>query len=110
MRAFCAASFPRVPSALVAGWGRAVVRHRRQSWVVDVTTTPEFGFKPPIQFPIRRYAPIGLGVREYDVLPDGQRFVFAFPQNANETGTPFGREMQIVVNWTEELTAKLAQR
>jgi hypothetical protein len=79
---------------------------RGQSWVVKVKTAPGFTFGNPEQLLFRRYPPLFLGEREYDVMPDGQRFIFAMPTDTATT-TNQAREIQLVVNWFEELKARV---
>ncbi len=68
---------------------------------VSVRTQPTFGFKPPVKV-LRRFglAPPG-NPRPYDILPDG-RFV-AVDAAGGEQAAP---QIQVVLNWFEELRGK----
>ena len=76
---------------------------RGQSWVVNVTVSPQFAFANPKELPIRRYPPLYFGEREYDELPDG-RFIFAVPA---DSAAVIPRELQVVINWFEELRQRV---
>jgi hypothetical protein len=72
--------------------------------VVDVVTTPTFGFSNPVAVP--RAFPLAppTAPRTYDLTADGRVLSVASP-----TGVP-GRSMQpihVVLNWFTELTARV---
>lgn len=72
---------------------------------VTVRTTPEFAFSPPVDIP-RRFglAPPAIP-RPYDILPDGR---FVAVDAAMGDGEQASGQLQVVVNWFEELRAKLS--
>ena len=45
--------------------------------------------------------------RHYDVSPDGKRFLLLVDATAPDGKKPAPPEMHLVLNWTEELKAKL---
>jgi serine/threonine-protein kinase len=71
---------------------------------VSVRTTPEFAFSPPVDIP-RRFglAPPAIP-RPYDILPDGR---FVAVDAAMGDGEQASGQLQVVVNWFEELRAKV---
>ena len=70
---------------------------------VPVQTRPTFGFKPPVRV-IRRFglAPPA-NPRPYDILPDGRFVAVDAASQAGEQGAP---QIQVVLNWFEELKGK----
>ena len=75
-----------------------------QFMAVSVWTDPAFGFTAPVSIP-RRFglAPPG-SPRPYDILPDGR---FVAIDAANQAGDPRSAQIQVVLNWFEELERKL---
>lgn len=71
---------------------------------VSVRTDPVFGFTPPAPVP-RRFglAPPG-NPRPYDILPDGR---IVWVDAANLLADQQSPQLQVVLNWFEELRAKL---
>jgi serine/threonine-protein kinase len=70
---------------------------------VDVTTQPTFAAgKPRLLFEARQYVPNSLvGLRpNYDVSPDGQRFLMLKPTQQQETALT---QIHVVLNWFEDL-------
>jgi eukaryotic-like serine/threonine-protein kinase len=78
--------------------------------VVRVNITPSFSVGNPVPAVVRGLPTIDLGVsRPYDVTPDGKRFLTVAPASGSRSrivGTP---EIEIVVNWFEQLR-RLAPR
>jgi eukaryotic-like serine/threonine-protein kinase len=79
---------------------------RGQSFVVKVATHPTLRFGEPVELPIRRRPPSGLGEREYDVTRDGQQFIFAVPFGGPGVVSG-GDQIQVVLNWQEELKQRV---
>jgi serine/threonine-protein kinase len=73
---------------------------------VSVTTQPTFAFGDPVAVP----QPFQLGPsaarRTYDMTPGG-KFVGLIPAGQTEALTPVAPEIQVVLNWTEELRARV---
>ena len=59
------------------------------------------------ELPIPRSPPFGIPEREYDVTPDGQRFVFSAPAGRFTSTT---QQIQVVLNWIEEVKARVPIR
>jgi hypothetical protein len=88
--------------------GRELVSQPQRQWVVQtITTQPSFAFSAPV--PVPRGGAIGLGPtlqRNYDVTPDGRMLgVVAAGQTQSAGSTP--QQIQIVLNWFEELKARV---
>jgi len=68
---------------------------------VPVQTAPTFSAGTPTTLFKTRYA-VPVTARAYDVSPDGQRFLMI-----KQAGTAQALTMVVVLNWLEELKAKL---
>jgi len=77
---------------------------RGQSFVVRIATQPSVTFGEPVELPIRRLPPPGIAEREYDVTRDGQRFIFAVSFGGFLDP---GDQIQVVLNWSEELKQRM---
>ncbi len=72
--------------------------------VVTVGTASEFeAGRPRLLFQGRYLQNSGYGSRNYDIAPDGRRFLMIKP------GVPIAQlpQINVVLNWFEELKAKL---
>ncbi len=70
---------------------------------VDVTTQPSFSVgKPRVLFE-GKYAPAPYPVTDYDVSPDGQRFLMVKPSEQEAATT----QINVVLNWFEELKRRV---
>ena len=67
---------------------------------VDVVTAPDFAFRNEQTLPIEGFTVVPL-YRDYDIMPDGERLVMVFP--ANQTGDASPPQINMVLNWFEEL-------
>ena len=66
--------------------------------VVPVTLTPTFSADAPRVLFEGRFAKIGWGERDYDVAPDGSRFLMiSAPEDRSRA------ELNVVLHWSEEL-------
>jgi serine/threonine-protein kinase len=76
---------------------------------IDIATKPAFTFGTPKPWPgkLPNSTPFGVP-RNYDVLPDGRRFIFPTLQSDDRsTGAAAAPQIQVVVNWFEELKARV---
>jgi serine/threonine protein kinase len=76
--------------------------------VVNVTSQPSFSFGNPT--PIAAAAAIignRLAPRNYDITPDGKRFVIVAQAEQLPSGTPTTTQIQVVLNWMEELKQRV---
>ena len=74
--------------------------------LVDVTMDPEFAFTNEQTHPIEGFF-VTLFQRDYDMMPDGERLVMVFPADRTDGGpTPRG-QINVVLNWFEELKERV---
>ena len=73
--------------------------------VVPVTTEPKFDFGNPLALPRPFRLTPPQGRRSYDIAPDGRIVAVIVPQDANES--PAAQGLALVLNWHEELKAKV---
>ena len=48
-----------------------------------------------------------LGYRDYDMSPDGERLLMVFPADRPDGGEPVRPQINIVLNWFEELKERV---
>jgi hypothetical protein len=73
---------------------------------VNVTATPVFAFGNPVLLPRPFRAAPPWRPREYDVMPDG-RFIAAIDRGQYDSGQLVAPQIQVVLNWFEELRARV---
>jgi hypothetical protein len=68
---------------------------------VEIARESAFAWHNERELPIKGFLLFG-GQRDYDVMPDGKRFVMVFSsqEKAGRTERP---RINVVINWTEEL-------
>jgi serine/threonine-protein kinase len=106
------------PKYLVAGLGihpwwspdgkELLYRQRGQAFAVSVTTQPTFAFGHPMPVnagPIRERGP--QVEREHDMTRDGKRFVGVIAGGTAQSATTPASQLQVVLNWFEELKARV---
>lgn len=87
---------------------RYVVPGASRSAVVTVSTQPAFTFTNPAPAPRAFQDGVGDTVRTFDVTPDGRILgVIAAGQTAGAAATS---QIQVVLNWTEELKSRVPAR
>jgi serine/threonine-protein kinase len=69
---------------------------------VSITTHPSFAIGNPVPIP-RGFVRGNPDNRDFDILPDGRRFVVVVDADDVTGGTFGGPEFVVVVNWAEEL-------
>jgi hypothetical protein len=75
--------------------------------VVSVATSPSLGFGNPTSFTSPVQDKISTDRRNFDVLPDG-RFIGVVSSDRDDNVSAAGlRDIRIVLNWTEELKARV---
>ncbi len=47
------------------------------------------------------------GYRDYDISPDGKRLLMMFPADQPDSGEPSRPQINIVLNWFEELKERV---
>jgi Tol biopolymer transport system component len=76
---------------------------------VSVTTRPTFTFGNPASVP-RPFVNRGPGFeRDYDITLDGKRFL-AVAAEQTASGAPAAPQIQVVLNWQEELKQRVPTR
>jgi Tol biopolymer transport system component len=71
---------------------------------VDITTQPGFAAGKPRMLFEGRYEPAPITSPNYDVSPDGQRFLMHKPRDSAEAAPT---QINVVLNWFEELKQKV---
>jgi Tol biopolymer transport system component len=99
-------------SAIGPTWsrnGRELVSHPQggQGAVQTITTQPSFAFSAPVPIP-RGAANVGglFSQRNYDVMPDG-RMLGVVPGGETQSAGPTTPQIQVVLNWFEELKQRV---
>ncbi|MDO8793984.1 MAG: protein kinase [Vicinamibacterales bacterium] len=81
-----------------------------QLYSVSVRTQPTFTFGNPVALPVKGFVQ-GIGyLRNFDITRDGKQFVVALPVAASTPETRQTEQIQVVVNWLEELKQRVSQR
>jgi Tol biopolymer transport system component len=70
---------------------------------VDIATQPSFASGKPRMLFEGQYSPAPGTTPNYDVSPDGQRFLMIKPSEAGEAPT----QINVVLNWFEELKQRV---
>jgi serine/threonine protein kinase len=76
---------------------------------IEVRTTPSFTFGKPTPIPIEGLA-LSTTLRQYDITHDGKQFVAvlaASGSQADSAGRPARRQINVVLNWFEELKQRV---
>jgi hypothetical protein len=73
---------------------------------VTITTSPVPGFTSDKELPIQGFV-LATNYRDYDVMPNGREFVMVFPVTPVAPAAPQVLSFQIVLNWLEELKARV---
>ncbi len=69
---------------------------------VDVVTEPAFAFSNEQTLPVEGFNVVAY-YRDYDISPDGERLLMVFPADRPDTGEPARLQINVVLNWFEEL-------
>ena len=72
---------------------------------VDITLESTPRFSDERAMPIEGFAVTGS--REYDITPDGERFIMVFPSDETESGETARPQINIVLNWFQELKERV---
>ena len=73
---------------------------------VDIVTEPAFAFSNEQTLPIEGFTVVG-SYRDYDMSPDGERLLMVFPADRPDSGEPARPQINIVLNWFEELKERV---
>jgi hypothetical protein len=83
--------------------GELFYRAENKMMVVDVTTQPTFSAGKPKMLFEGPYVPTPRSFPDYDVSPDGQRFLMLKP--SQQTQSP--AQINVALNWFEELKQRV---
>ena len=72
---------------------------------VDIVTELNFGFSNEQTLPIQEFIVVNYH-RDYDITPDGERFMMIFPADRTDS-EPARPQINIVQNWFEELKERV---
>jgi eukaryotic-like serine/threonine-protein kinase len=75
-----------------------------------VQTTPTFTADQPREIKMPRIMPSTAQLRHFDLMPDGQHLLVVLPSDIGESGQSGSGQINVVVNWLDELKAKTATR
>jgi len=77
---------------------------------ISVTTRPDFSFGNPVPVP-RKFTTAGgsaqTDIRNYDLTPDGKILGLIDTSELIQSGNPGAPEFRVVLNWFEELKARV---
>ncbi len=73
---------------------------------VDIVTEPAFAFSNEQTLPVTGFIEV-TGYRSFDMSPDGERLLMVFPADRPDTGASARPQINIVLNWFEELKARV---
>ena len=71
---------------------------------VDVITDVPFAVGPEQELSIRPFVTV---FRDYDITPDGERFLMVFPADETDSGEAARPQINIILNWFEELKERV---
>ncbi len=74
--------------------------------VVGIGTEPAFSFTSERQLPVQGFVTFN-NRRDYAIEPDGERFVMVFPADLDNLGEAARPQINIVLNWFEELKERV---
>src|SRR5262249_53416689 len=78
-------------------------------FAVDIRTEPSFASGKPLQLPIPGIVWDANAPRNFDITPDG-RFVVLIPASQTETNRQRTSQINLVLNWSEELKQRVPVR
>ena len=73
---------------------------------VDIVTQPAFAFSNEQTLPVEGFNVVS-SYRDYDMSPDGERLLMVFPADQSDSGEPARLQINIVLNWFEELKERV---
>src|SRR5207237_7385566 len=74
---------------------------------VRIQTQPSFSFSDPVPLPIERIIQGTATPRQYDIMPDGKRFLVLLPAPQAGTESRQTQQINIVLDWFEELKQRV---
>ncbi len=77
-------------------------------FVIDVRTEPAFSFGQPSPLLFPQVAQAAPGLRNFDITPDGRQFLIIPFGNSAAGPTPAPAQINVVLNWFEDLKQRVA--
>ena len=74
---------------------------------IDITTEPTFTFGNEQVLGMQGFFSPRGGIKAYDITPDGQRFLMIFPQGGADSTESSSQQINVVLNWFEELKERV---
>ena len=74
---------------------------------VDIATEPAFAFGNEQVLGMQGFLTSSLAIRNYDITPDGQRFLMVFPQRVADSAASSTQRINVIFNWFEELKERV---
>jgi serine/threonine-protein kinase len=81
-----------------------------QLYSVAIRTEPSFTFGNPLPLPIKGFVQRAGSWRDYDITPDGKQFLILQPPIDDTSDGPQSLQIQVVLNWFEDLKQRLSGR
>ena len=78
--------------------------------VVDIQTQPAFSFSKSAPPPISGVVQDIGAPRNYDITPDGKQFIVVLNAEENQNSQSSTLQINVVLNWLEELKQKVPLR
>jgi serine/threonine-protein kinase len=78
-------------------------------FTVRIATQPDFTFGNPVPLPnLSIEQELGGNFsRNFDIMPDGKRFIGLIPSDQLQSGAPAAPQIQVVLNWFEDLKRRV---
>ncbi len=73
---------------------------------VDIVTQPAFAFSNEQTLLVEGFHVVS-GDRSFDISPDGEQLLMVFPADQSDSGEPARPQINIVLNWFEELKERV---
>jgi serine/threonine-protein kinase len=81
-----------------------------QLFSVAIRTQPTFTFGNPVALPIKGFSQIAGSFRNYDITADGKQFLVMLPSDAFAREASLVPQIQVVLNWFEDLKQRMSVR
>jgi len=75
---------------------------------VEILMEPSLMFGNPVALPIKGFFQRTGNWRDYDITPDGKQFLVMLPPGSHTSEAPQVPQIQVVLNWFEELKQRMA--
>ena len=79
-----------------------------QLYSVAIATQPSLTFGNPVALPIKGFLQRVGSWRDYDISPDGKQLLVVLPPGTASSDAPQALQIQVVLNWFEELKQRMA--